>query len=65
MPGKRASGGSISRFGNYSAPSRSLRCVFEKGEQKANRDTRRLEIAVTQTKQRKEPSSTRDKNAPF
>ena len=37
MPGRNAGSGSISRFGNYSAPSASLRCAFEKGEQKANR----------------------------
>jgi len=37
IPGTNAGSGSISRFGNYSAPSASLRCVLEKGEQKANR----------------------------
>jgi len=42
--------------GTHSAPSASLRCAvavssnLAKGEQKANRDTPRLEIAVTQTK---------------
>ena len=53
MPGRNASSGSISRFGNHSATSASLRCAVgsssnsQKGEQKANRDTKLLETIVT------------------
>ena len=37
----------------------------KEGEEKANRDTKRLEIAVTPTKQTAETSSNRDKTRPF